>query len=325
MAELVPAYEGNNPYLFISYAHKDSEQVLKVVNELFTKKYRIWYDEGIAPGSEWPKNIAEHLIGATGVIAFVSKSSLASPNCENEAVRAIELKKDLYQFNLDDSSHKKLEKSTSKQISSCADLISLLPDSYIGDGTGYDRLIGKKKNVALWNILIGVAAAIAITIGTGLFGLNNGWFDSYLPGLNQEAKSSVEAQDNEAVTIDNDILANAMAAQAGRTDLNEELSFTDSKYSESFFNAINRSADEKTTYGNISSMDINDIFLENANDETINCLSYMSNLESIRIASGEISSLSPLLQCPKLKSIYLNQSIFPVDIPENSLFDVYIY
>ena len=78
--KLVPAYEGKKPYLFVSYAHLDSAKVLPVVNKLFDKKYRVWYDEGIAPGSEWPKNIADHLSGAEAVIVFVSENSLVSPN-----------------------------------------------------------------------------------------------------------------------------------------------------------------------------------------------------------------------------------------------------
>ena len=75
------AYEGNEPYIFISYAHKDSERVFQVLDELDKKGYRIWYDDGIAPGSEWPEDIARHLDAAKMVIAFVTPHSMASQNC----------------------------------------------------------------------------------------------------------------------------------------------------------------------------------------------------------------------------------------------------
>ena len=78
------AYEGNEPYIFISYAHKDSERVFQVLDELDKKGYRIWYDDGIAPGSEWPEDIARHLDGAHMVIAFVTPNSMASQNCRRE-------------------------------------------------------------------------------------------------------------------------------------------------------------------------------------------------------------------------------------------------
>ncbi|MBO4889211.1 MAG: TIR domain-containing protein [Firmicutes bacterium] len=78
------AYEGKEPYIFISYAHRDSERVFQVLEELDKKGYRIWYDDGIAPGSEWPEDIARHLDAAHMVIAFVTPNSMASQNCRRE-------------------------------------------------------------------------------------------------------------------------------------------------------------------------------------------------------------------------------------------------
>lgn len=77
-------YEGDESYIFISYAHKDSKEVYPILDILADEGYRIWYDEGITPGSEWPENIAEHLIKSEVVIAFISANSIASPNCRNE-------------------------------------------------------------------------------------------------------------------------------------------------------------------------------------------------------------------------------------------------
>ena len=65
-------YEGQEAYIFISYAHRDREQVFQVLNALQERGYRFWYDDGIAPGSEWPEDIGRHLDGAAMVIAFVT-------------------------------------------------------------------------------------------------------------------------------------------------------------------------------------------------------------------------------------------------------------
>lgn len=78
------AYKGDQPYLFISYAHKDSDTVLPVITRLQKEGYRIWYDEGIAPGSSWDVYISEHLDKSCNVLAFLSKSYLKSQNCRDE-------------------------------------------------------------------------------------------------------------------------------------------------------------------------------------------------------------------------------------------------
>ena len=77
-------YEGDQPYLFISYAHANSPAVMEIVQELCGHGYRIWYYEGIEVGSEWPEYIAEHLAGASLMIAFISNAYMRSDNCRKE-------------------------------------------------------------------------------------------------------------------------------------------------------------------------------------------------------------------------------------------------
>ena len=38
------AYTGDEPYLFVSYSHRDVEQVYPILDALYDRKYRIWYD-----------------------------------------------------------------------------------------------------------------------------------------------------------------------------------------------------------------------------------------------------------------------------------------
>ena len=85
MAGILPsAYKGNDPYIFISYAHKDSDIVLPIISRLQSDGYRVWYDEGIAPGSNWDEYISEHLDGCAVVIGFLSKAYVKSQNCRDE-------------------------------------------------------------------------------------------------------------------------------------------------------------------------------------------------------------------------------------------------
>ena len=77
-------YEGHEPYVFISYAHANAPAVMQVVEELSAQGFRIWYDEGIEVGSEWPEYIASHLAGSGLMLAFMSNAYMRSDNCRKE-------------------------------------------------------------------------------------------------------------------------------------------------------------------------------------------------------------------------------------------------
>lgn len=77
-------YNGEKPYVFISYAHKDAEKVMSIIRQLQADGYRVWYDEGIDPGTEWDDNIANHVENCGCFLAFMSGNYLASENCRDE-------------------------------------------------------------------------------------------------------------------------------------------------------------------------------------------------------------------------------------------------
>ena len=88
-------YEGDEKYIFVSYCHKDKEMVFPIIEQLVKDGYRIWYDEGIDPGTEWPEIIAQHLNECSAVLAFITENSLNSHNCRREISFAL-LKKKLF-------------------------------------------------------------------------------------------------------------------------------------------------------------------------------------------------------------------------------------
>lgn len=67
-----PAYVGREPYIFVSYAHGDSDRVFPDICHLHQKGYRIWYDEGIPLGRDWPTEIARALRSTRVFLVFVS-------------------------------------------------------------------------------------------------------------------------------------------------------------------------------------------------------------------------------------------------------------
>ena len=79
-----PAYKGDHPYIFVSYAHDDSEAVFPEIKWLRDQGFNIWYDEGISPGSTWRDEVALALTQCSVFLYYVTPRSVASTNCLNE-------------------------------------------------------------------------------------------------------------------------------------------------------------------------------------------------------------------------------------------------
>ena len=77
-------YEGAEPFVFISYSHKDVENVFNILSELKKSGLRFWYDKGIEHGASWLDCIAEHIQNCASVIAFHSQNSKYSEHCKDE-------------------------------------------------------------------------------------------------------------------------------------------------------------------------------------------------------------------------------------------------
>ncbi|MBR3306155.1 MAG: BspA family leucine-rich repeat surface protein [Lachnospiraceae bacterium] len=95
-------YNDQKPYIFISYAHRDSHTVLGIINDLIAAGYNVWWDEGIDPGTEWDENIALHVKGCGYFVAFMSKNYIASKNCKDELNYSRDLDKDQLLVYLED-------------------------------------------------------------------------------------------------------------------------------------------------------------------------------------------------------------------------------
>lgn len=90
---LFDIYDGDKPYLFISYSHQDEARVFPLIQGIHEAGYRIWMDRGIEVGTEWSNNIANRLNHCEAVLFFVSKNSIQSENCLDEIACAKSHKK----------------------------------------------------------------------------------------------------------------------------------------------------------------------------------------------------------------------------------------
>ena len=97
------AYKGSDPFVFVSYAHKDAALVYAEISQLKESGYNIWYDEGIEASNEWPEEIANAVIACTVFLVFVSPNSTASVNCRNEINLALDEGKSFLAIHIEES------------------------------------------------------------------------------------------------------------------------------------------------------------------------------------------------------------------------------
>jgi len=82
-------YEGAEPYVFVSYAHANKDKVYPIIKRLHEMGYRLWWDEGIFVGDEWPKVIGDHLRKAACMLLFMTPEAAASQWVEKEVNVAV--------------------------------------------------------------------------------------------------------------------------------------------------------------------------------------------------------------------------------------------
>ena len=77
-------YQGTEPYLFLSYSHRNADSAAEAIRWLKAAGFRVWYDEGVIPATEWDENIAQAIENCDYLVALISEAYLASSNCLDE-------------------------------------------------------------------------------------------------------------------------------------------------------------------------------------------------------------------------------------------------
>ena len=77
-------YQGDEPYLFLSYSHRNADAAAEAIRWLKAAGFRVWYDEGVIPATQWDENIARAIENCDYLIALISEAYLASSNCLDE-------------------------------------------------------------------------------------------------------------------------------------------------------------------------------------------------------------------------------------------------
>ncbi len=211
-------YNGNAPYLFVSYAHKDSERVLPIVEEFDRNNYRLWYDAGINVGAYWPEAVASHLLNSSRVIFFISQNFLNSQNCIREVNYAVAERKEMLCVLMDEV---KLPEDLSMQLSTvrkiamssisetAAEIREELDPSLIGDGIeGYEAIDRKDASRNIWRVVSIVFASLFLVSAIFIFGYFNNWFS--FAGVDTVSASDTSGKEIEITEFKDNVSRNVL-------------------------------------------------------------------------------------------------------------------
>jgi formylglycine-generating enzyme required for sulfatase activity len=82
--------------IFISYSHEDKEYAHRLEKELKKRGFKVWIDDRINYGAEWPTFIQENLDGCEALVLIMTPRSLKSMWVQNELMRARRKKKTIF-------------------------------------------------------------------------------------------------------------------------------------------------------------------------------------------------------------------------------------
>ena len=95
------AYRGDEPFVFVSYAHADAGLAYPIISGLQERGMRIWFDDGLDVGDIWEDVIPDHVEQCAAMLCLVSTRFTDSKNCKNEIRYASELNKGLLILHLE--------------------------------------------------------------------------------------------------------------------------------------------------------------------------------------------------------------------------------
>ena len=180
MSKFFRPYEGKRPYVFVSYSHRNSAEVLETISILNDRKLRLWYDEGIPSGDDWSKNIQEHMNACAAVLFFLSQTAIASPNCLNEIRTAVQLKRPLICVRIHGC---ELTEEWKTLLADCKAIITArAPEKRATEILSAPilkrRFYRKWTDHLRWDYIgLGIAMILLLGAGVSLFALLSGRFD----------------------------------------------------------------------------------------------------------------------------------------------------
>lgn len=321
MSTYFKPYEGRRPYLFISYSHRNSDAVLDTITLLHNRKLRLWYDEGIPAGSDWPKNIEEHMQSCSTVLFFVSKPALASANCHSEIETALRLNKPVLALPLEDVDP---DESWRTLLMRCFKLAPS-PDpaeraATVLGSKHVTRAYYKKPLEHFRFDILGLVLALLLfaAAAVGLYALTSGRLDRYLYGSPTPIPPTATVRVTATPSATPDPTPTPEPTPTPYVPGMDKVTFPDVTQERAVRRILGIDASEDVTLGDLAG--VTELYfcgtmeLASLSDVTYADGSYQVN--SAKVVTGPISDLSVIRRMPYLKALAL------IDQPVQSLSDL---
>ncbi|MFX0043553.1 MAG: tetratricopeptide repeat protein [Candidatus Hodarchaeota archaeon] len=90
------AYDGDGPFVFVSYSHTDRLQVYPIIDYLNKTGINIWYDEGIPVSEDWKSSIVDNLERCSAFLVFITPRIIDSEYVRKEISFALKKQKPFF-------------------------------------------------------------------------------------------------------------------------------------------------------------------------------------------------------------------------------------
>mgnify|MGYP003587024223 CR=1 FL=1 len=340
-----PVYRGEKPFIFISYAHADSAVVLPIAQELYRRKYRVWYDGGIEAGSRWAEFVANHLLGASCVMLFPSAQFDASRNCERELNFAVDAKKHMACVALDEAERSpglKMQLSTIPCISRLESpeqtvdaLIAsgVLGEELIGDWVeGYQGKEPLPPPPPYLGLIVGIVGIVlALAFGLALFGYSRGWFGKS-SGLSRDQYTISQNEDGsteqvEVTTWNSAVMRDLLISQTeGEALYCCGNAFVSARSGISYRDGAFLVADQPVAQGDIQDLDavsklknLAELSLCHESITDVSALSSLAELTYLDLSGNDLTDISPLTGLKNLAILKLSHTGVSDLLPARSM------
>ena len=89
---IMPDEVEGQPYIFVSYSRRDTDDVQKVLRILKKNHYRFWYDRGLKTGTEWVEELGNKIKHCSQFLVIISPDAVNSKYVRKEISMAVNLK-----------------------------------------------------------------------------------------------------------------------------------------------------------------------------------------------------------------------------------------
>ena len=99
----LPSYEGEEPYIFVSYSHADTPKVRDILTRIDEERFRFWYDDTMEIGEDFRLELQQKIEKCSAFLLFISPASMQSKYCGMEIIIAYKNDKRIFPVYLDDT------------------------------------------------------------------------------------------------------------------------------------------------------------------------------------------------------------------------------